>query len=158
MAEGARDEGRHRDIGAVLQRGFDRIARQRQFADVEFRRAESAEKDFLRHQRHIDRIDTVDLHAAVDQGAGAVVIADRDGEVELGHFASLDASTVTWSRQIAASGGPCQDAIGRSAPPADSFAGIRDEMAPHCLGGCSDAAVKPAAELRLGARRRAARL
>src|SRR5690242_5869970 len=48
-----------------------------------------AEEDFLRRKRHADRIDAVDLHAAVDQGAGAVIGADGDGELELGHVEGI---------------------------------------------------------------------
>ncbi len=66
MAKGARDEGRHRDIGAVVQRRLDRVARQRQFADVEFGGAEGAKENLLGHERHKDRIDAVDLDAAVE--------------------------------------------------------------------------------------------
>ena len=89
VAESARHECRHRDIRAIVPRGLDRVARQRQFADVEFGGAEGAKENLLGNERHVDRIDAVDLHAAVDQRPGAVVIADRDGEIELGHFRSL---------------------------------------------------------------------
>ena len=47
--------------------------------------AKRAEEDFLRRQRHEHRIDAVDLHGAVDQRAVAVVVADGDGKIELGH-------------------------------------------------------------------------
>ena len=50
VAEGARHERRHADIGAVALRGLDREARQRQFANVEFGVAEGAEEDFLRRR------------------------------------------------------------------------------------------------------------
>src|SRR5580704_17048611 len=85
VAERARDEGRHRDIGTIALRRFHRIARHRQFANVELGGAEGAEENLLRHELHIDRIDAVDLDGAVDQRAGAVIVADRDREIELGH-------------------------------------------------------------------------
>jgi hypothetical protein len=89
-------------------RGLDRVARQRQFADVELGSAESAKENLFRDERHIDRIDAIDGNAAVDQGAGAIVIADRDGEIELGHIAAafLGANI---GILIAARRGPCQD-------------------------------------------------
>ncbi len=85
MAEGAGDEGRHRDVGTVTLRHLDRIARERQFADVEFGGAEGAKENLLRDQRHIDRVDAVDGDAAVDQRPGPVVLADGDREIEFGH-------------------------------------------------------------------------
>ena len=48
--------------------------------------AESAEENFLRIERHEDRIDAVDLHEPVAQRAGAVIVADGDGEIEFGHW------------------------------------------------------------------------
>ena len=78
VAERARHEGRHADIGTIALRGLDREARHRQLADVEIHGAEGAEENLLRRQRHEHRIDAVDLHRAVEQRAGAVVVADRD--------------------------------------------------------------------------------
>ena len=66
-------------------RGLDRVARQRQFADVELGSAEGTKENLFRDKRHIDRIDAIDLNAAVDQGAGAVIVAHCDRKVELGH-------------------------------------------------------------------------
>ncbi len=91
VAERARHEGRHRDIGTIALRRLHRVARHRQFADIELGGAEGAEENLLRHELHIDRIDAVDLHRTVDQRAGAVVVADGDREIELGHGKSLRA-------------------------------------------------------------------
>src|SRR5262249_7846951 len=66
-------------------RGLHCEARQRALADVEILVAEGPEKDFFRVEPHEHRIDTVDLHRAVDQRPVAVVVADRDGQIELGH-------------------------------------------------------------------------
>jgi hypothetical protein len=89
VAEGARNEDRNADIGAVVLRRFDREARQRQFADIEFGGAEGAEEDLLRRQRHENRINTVDPHRAVDQRARAVIVADGDRQFEFVHFLFL---------------------------------------------------------------------
>ena len=94
VAEGARHESRHRDIGTIALRRLHRVARHRQLANVELGGAEGAEENLLRHELHIDRIDAVDLHRTVDQRAGAVVIADRDREIELGHGKSLSSATL----------------------------------------------------------------
>ena len=93
VAEGARHEGRHRDIGTIALRRLHRVARHRQFADVELGGAEGAEENLLRHELHVDRIDAVDLHRAVEQRAVAVVVADGDREIELGHGKSLPNAT-----------------------------------------------------------------
>ena len=85
VAERSRDEGRHRDVGAIALRSLHRVARQRHFADVEFGAAKRAEENLFRTERHVHRVDAVDGHDAVEQGTGAVVVADRDGEIELGH-------------------------------------------------------------------------
>src|SRR5688500_3324565 len=52
--------------------------------------AERAEEDFLRVERQEHRIDAVDLHSAVRQWAGAIVVAHRDGEIQFGHEFALD--------------------------------------------------------------------
>src|SRR5580693_3226021 len=89
MAEGARDKSRHRDIGAIALRGFHRVARHRQFADVEFGGAEGAEENLLRHKLHEHWIDAVDLDVAVDQRTGAVIRANGNGKIEIGHCTSF---------------------------------------------------------------------
>src|SRR5262249_45421908 len=80
-------KNRHTDthIGAVAVRRLYREAAHRQFADIEVSMAERAKEDFLGLQQHEHWIDPVDLHAAVDQRAHPVVVADRDGECEPGH-------------------------------------------------------------------------
>ena len=88
VAERARHEGRHAHIGEVALRGLHRGARQRQLADVELGMAERAEEDLLRVERHEHRIDAVDLHGAVGERAGAVIVAHRDGETEFRHVMS----------------------------------------------------------------------
>ena len=89
VAEGARQKHRNADIRAVVLRGLHREARERQFADVEFGRAEGAKEDFLRRQGHEDRIDAVDAHGAVDQRARAIIVADRDRQIQFVHFLFL---------------------------------------------------------------------
>src|SRR6185437_12841341 len=42
VAKGARDESRHGNVWTIVLRGFDGVARQRQFADVEFGGAKGA--------------------------------------------------------------------------------------------------------------------
>src|SRR6185312_10050251 len=79
----------HGDIGAVAIGGLDRVAAQRQLADIELGLAEGAEEDFLRLQHHEDRVDPVDLHRAVEERPHAVVIADGDRKFELAHCAML---------------------------------------------------------------------
>src|ERR1700751_3568350 len=49
MTEGARNEGRHGDVGAVILRGLDRVARQRQFADIELGSAEGTKENLFRN-------------------------------------------------------------------------------------------------------------
>ncbi len=66
-------------------RDLDREARQRQFADVELGLTERSEENFLRTERHEYRVYAIDLHEAVGQRPDAVVIADGDGKIELGH-------------------------------------------------------------------------
>src|SRR6185369_12671279 len=85
VAEHTRDEGGHADVGAAALRRLHREARERQFADVEFGMTKGAEEDFFRRQGETGRLDTVDLHAAVDQRARTVIRADGNGEIELGH-------------------------------------------------------------------------
>jgi hypothetical protein len=46
--------------------------------NVEILRPQRAKEDLLGRQRHEDGVDAVDLHAAVDQRAVTVVIADGD--------------------------------------------------------------------------------
>ena len=77
VAEHARHEGRHADIGTIALRGLDREARHRQFADVEIHGAKGPEENLLRRQLHEDGLDAVDLHRAVEQRTGPVIIADR---------------------------------------------------------------------------------
>ena len=55
------------------------------FADVEFGPPKRAEENFFRRKRHAGRLDPVDLDSAVDQRPRAVVRADGDGKIELGH-------------------------------------------------------------------------
>jgi hypothetical protein len=57
-------------------------------ADVEIGVAEGAEEDLLRLQQHEHRIDAVDLHAAIDQRAHPVVVADGDAKREPAHSAT----------------------------------------------------------------------
>src|SRR5262249_56200663 len=64
-------------------------ARQGVFADNEVLGGKWAEEDFLRIELHEHRIDAVDLDGAVDQRPVAVVVTDRDGEIEFGHLLSL---------------------------------------------------------------------
>ena len=85
VAERARHERRHADIGGFSLRDLDREARQRQFADVELGLTERSEENFLRTERHEYRVYAIDLHEAVGQRPDAVVIADGDGQIELGH-------------------------------------------------------------------------
>ena len=92
VAERARRKHRHADIRTVAVRGLHREAAHRQFADVEIGVTEGTEEDLLRLQQHEHRIDAVDLHAAVDQRAHPVVVADRDGERELAHSAASPAA------------------------------------------------------------------
>src|SRR5882757_479821 len=85
VAEGARQEGRHADIGAIARGGLDGEARERELADIERRLAKGAEEDLLRAERHDDRVDAVDLDRAVDQRPGPIVVSDGYGQGELGH-------------------------------------------------------------------------
>ena len=85
VPEGPRDESRDRDIGTIALRRFQGEARQRQFADVEFGAAERTKENLFGAERHEDRVDAVDGDAAVNQRAGAVIVADGDREIELGH-------------------------------------------------------------------------
>jgi hypothetical protein len=88
VAERLRHEGGDADIGTVAERGLDGEARQRQLADVEIGRAEGAEEYLLRRQRHEHGIDAVDANGPVDQRTVAVIVADRDGQIEIGHGGS----------------------------------------------------------------------
>src|ERR1700733_3857422 len=90
MTKSARDESRHCDVGTIALRGLHRVTRHRQFADVEFGGAEGAEENLLRHELHENRVDTVDLDDTVDQRAGAVIRADGDGKIEIGHCTSCE--------------------------------------------------------------------
>ena len=82
-------KGRNSHIGALTKCGFEREARQRQLANVEIHGAEGAEENFFGHEFHEHRIDAVDFDRSVDQRAVAVVIPNRDGEVEQRHNGSL---------------------------------------------------------------------
>ena len=62
--------------------------------------AERAEEDLLRIERHEHRIDAVDLHGAVGERAGAVVVAHRDGETEPGHMESMRTQTAAGSAAV----------------------------------------------------------
>jgi hypothetical protein len=86
VAECAGDEGRHAHIRTIAVGGFHREARHREFANIEIHAAERTEEDFLGRQVHEHRIDAVDLDRAVHQRTNAVVIADRDGQLELRHL------------------------------------------------------------------------
>ena len=79
MPKRARDKGWNADIGTVTARGFDGVARQRQFADVESHMPKRAEEDFLRLKTQKHRSNAVDGDFAVDQRPVAVVVANRDG-------------------------------------------------------------------------------
>src|SRR3954470_22633557 len=62
--------------------------------------AERAKKNLLRVERHENWIDTVDLHGAVAERAGAVVVAHRNGKIELCHEVTWNAKAgphSTWS-------------------------------------------------------------
>ena len=76
VPEHPRHERRDTDIGTIALRGLDRVARHRQFADVEIHGAERAEENLLRRQHHENGVDSVDLHGAVKQRARPVVVAD----------------------------------------------------------------------------------
>jgi hypothetical protein len=89
VPERPRYERWHADVGAGALRRLHRMARQRQLADVELGVAEGAEEDLLRRQRHVDWIDPVDLDGAVDQGPGAVIVANGHGKIEFGHAGCL---------------------------------------------------------------------
>ncbi len=94
VAEHPRHKRRHANVRTVFRRGLHREARQRALADVEVLVAERAEEDFLRIELHENRIDAVDLHRAVDQRAIAVIVADCDGQVELGQVISSRTLTI----------------------------------------------------------------
>jgi len=80
VAEGARQEDGHADIGAVALRDLHQEAAERQLGDVELGVPEGAEEDLLRIERHEDRLDAVDADLAVDERPVAVVVADGHGE------------------------------------------------------------------------------
>src|SRR5437868_13845025 len=52
--------------------------------------AERAEEDLLGIERHEDRIRPVNLHSAVGERTGAVVVAHRDGKIQFGHEFTSD--------------------------------------------------------------------
>jgi len=85
VAEAARHEGGHADIGAAPERRFQSEAGERQFANIEIAGAEGAKENLLGHELHEHRIDAVDLHGAIHQRPVAVVVADGDGEIEERH-------------------------------------------------------------------------
>src|SRR5207249_7905323 len=105
VAEHARHEGGNADVRTVAERGAQRVARQRQLADVEVLRPEGAEEDLLRRERHEDRIDAVDPHGAVDQGTVAVIVADGDGQIEIAHLRKRSSNLAYMAAQTR-SGGP----------------------------------------------------
>ena len=89
MAEHPRQERGHADIG---QRAVGRLhggGRQRELANVKLGLPERAEEDFLWREAHEHRVDPVDLHVPIEQRTAAVVIADRDGQLQLAHFRTL---------------------------------------------------------------------
>src|SRR5262249_55346886 len=107
VTEGARHKGRYGDIGAIILRSLYRVARQRQFADVELGSAKGAEENLFRDQSHIARIDAVDLDTAVDEGPGAIVVADRNRKIEFGHAPSyLPCAAILYADSRSAPGVP----------------------------------------------------
>src|SRR5205085_8183259 len=85
VAKGARQKDGDADIWVAALGRLDGEARQRHLANVELGMAERAEKDLLGHEGHESRLDPIDLDRAVDQGAYAIVIPERDREFELSH-------------------------------------------------------------------------
>ena len=122
MAEGARHERRHRDIGTIALRGLDRIARQRQLADIELGGAEGAEEDLLGNERHIDRIDAVDLRRCRRSARGCGRSRRRRPKFKLGHSLPLPAVPVIASEAKQSSS---------ETPPVDCFVASLLAMTAH---------------------------
>ena len=78
VAEQPRHERRDADIVRRAGRHGADIARERQLGDLELLEAEGAKEDFLRIERQVVDGAALDLHAAVLDRLGAVVIAARN--------------------------------------------------------------------------------
>jgi len=64
---------------------LDQVAGERELGNVEVAAAHGPQEHFLRVEQHVHRVDAIDLDPAVIQRAGAVVVAQGDGELPLGH-------------------------------------------------------------------------
>ena len=85
MPEQPRHERRNADIVRGSGRDGADVARERQFADVELLIAEGAEEDLLRIERQIGDRAALDLDAAIQDRAAAIVVAARDRYRHLDH-------------------------------------------------------------------------
>ena len=83
MAKQARDERRDRDVVVLSARDLQRIARERQLADVEFLVLEGAVERLLGLERRADQLAALDLDAAVEQRARPVVVTAGEADPEL---------------------------------------------------------------------------
>ena len=89
MPEHARQEHRHRDIGRVAARQRDQERAEADLGHLELAMEVGALEAFLdRHGEVID-VAALDRHAAVDQGAHAVVVPGGDGDRQSAHAGSV---------------------------------------------------------------------
>src|ERR1700681_4436480 len=85
MAEDARHEGRDADIGRGAGRDRAKVARERDFRDVELLVAKRAKEDLLRIERQVGDGAALDLDDPVLDRLRAVVVSARDGYWHLDH-------------------------------------------------------------------------
>ena len=88
MPEQPRHEGRDADVLRRARRHGADVARERHLGDVEFLELEQPVEDLLRVERQVVDVAALDLHAAVDDRLGAIVIAAGDRYRQFGHGSS----------------------------------------------------------------------
>src|SRR5260370_19868084 len=88
MPERPRRKNWHGDIGRRARSHLDRIAAERQFADVVIGVPKRAKEDLLRFLQHEDRIYAVDLNIPIDERTHTVIVAngDRQPELVISHY------------------------------------------------------------------------
>ena len=102
MPEQARHEGGDADIGRIPRCYRADVARERKLRDVEFLVAEGAKEDLFRIKRQVGDLAAFHLDAAVPDGAGAVVVAARNGYRHLHHRGLLTGFALGWDGRKAA--------------------------------------------------------
>lgn len=84
MTKHARREHRDRDKRPLGPRERNRVGRERHLGDVELAVAQHAKEGLLDRQVAADQVDSVGLHAAVEERLGAIVVPAGERQFQLG--------------------------------------------------------------------------